>query len=147
MTFREHRDQILASSIEVVLPTPNDFLKVRETLTRIGIGSVRPDGSKTLYQSAHILHKQGRYYIIHYKQMYLLDGRIEQTDFSADDQCRVVTIALMLETWGLVKILYPDRLTAPRPVSAMTILRFKQKADWRLVPKYTIGKFKKAAVV
>lgn len=122
--------------IWVKLREPDDFLKVRETLSRIGVASYK---HKTLYQSCHILHKQGRYAIVHFKQLFLLDGK--PSDFSEDDRARLHTIANLLEQWGLVEQVDPSktsRLTAP--LSQVKIISHKEKADWNLVTKYTIGK-------
>ncbi len=126
---------LLQSLIEVQLGHEDDFLKVRETLTRIGVAS-RKDNK--LYQSCHILHKQGRYYIVHFKELFALDGK--GTDFSEDDLSRRNTIALLLEEWGLVKILNKEKAEAPKaPLNQIKILTHKEKHDWELVAKYNIG--------
>ena len=122
--------------IEVTLPEPDNFLKVRETLSRIGVAS-RKD--QTLYQSCHILHKQGKYYILHFKQLFLLDGK--NSDFSEDDRARLNTIANLLHEWELVDLVDEDKSSNPvAPLSQIKILSHKEKNDWTLVTKYTIGK-------
>jgi hypothetical protein len=125
--------------IEVGLEEQDDFLKVRETLTRIGVSSRK---EKVLYQSCHILHKQGRYYIVHFKELFALDGK--PSNFIENDVQRRNAIANLLEEWGLVKILNPklieDNLA---PIHQIKIISFKEKDDWELVPKYNIGKKEK----
>ena len=129
----------LDNLIEVTLPSPDDFLKVRETLSRIGVAS-RKD--KTLYQSCHILHKQGKYYITHFKQMFLLDGKT--ADFSEEDQARLNTIANLLNEWELVELVDPNKSEDPvANLSQIKIISHKEKSDWNLVPKYNIGRKKK----
>lgn len=126
---------LLQSLIEVQLSQEDDFLKVRETLTRIGVAS-RKDNK--LFQSCHILHKQGRYYIVHFKELFALDGK--GTDFSEDDLARRNTIAALLEEWGLVKILNKEKSEQPRaPLNQIKIITHKEKRDWELVTKYNIG--------
>jgi len=130
---------IIDTLLEITLKEEDDFLKVRETLTRIGVAS-RKD--KTLYQSCHILHKQGKFYIVHFKEMFALDGK--PTNFSDEDKGRRNTIATLLEDWGLLKIVDPSR--AADPVTALNqikILPHKEKAEWTLVQKYAIGGKKK----
>lgn len=122
--------------IEVTLPEPDNFLKVRETLSRIGVAS-RKD--QTLYQSCHILHKQGKYYILHFKQLFLLDGK--NSDFSEDDKARLNTIANLLHEWELVDLVDEEKSSHPvAPLSQIKILSHKEKNEWTLVTKYTIGK-------
>jgi hypothetical protein len=126
----------LKELIEVTLPEPDNFLKVRETLSRIGVAS-RKD--QTLYQSCHILHKQGKYYILHFKQLFLLDGK--NSDFSEDDRARLNTIANLLHEWELVDLVDEAKSSHPvAPLSEIKILSHKEKAQWNLVTKYTIGK-------
>lgn len=126
----------LKELIEVTLPEPDNFLKVRETLSRIGVAS-RKD--QTLYQSCHILHKQGKYYITHFKQMFLLDGK--KSDFSEDDRARLNTIANLLHEWELVDLVDEEKSSHPvAPLSEIKILSHKEKSQWNLVTKYTIGK-------
>jgi hypothetical protein len=122
--------------VEVTLNQQDDFLKVRETLTRIGVASKK---DKTLYQSCHILHKQGRYYIVHFKELFALDGK--PTDISENDLSRRNAIVNLLEDWGLVSITNPTSTEIPEPIflSQIKILSHKEKHDWQLVPKYNIG--------
>lgn len=122
--------------IEVTLPEPDDFLKVKETLSRIGVASKK---DKTLYQSCHILHKQGKYYIIHFKQLFLLDGK--KSDFSDEDKARLNTIANLIAEWGLIDLVQPSKSAEPKaPLSQIKIISYKEKGDWNLVTKYSIGK-------
>ena len=119
--------------LEVVLKEPDDFLKVRETLSRMGVASRR---EKILWQSAHILHKKGRYYIAHFKELFALDGK--ETNISENDIARRNTIAKLLGDWGLVE---DKRDTDPvAPLSQIKIISFKDKDDWELCPKYNIGR-------
>ena len=121
--------------LEVTIKQPDDFLKVRETLTRIGVAS-RKD--RTLFQSCHILHKQGRYFIVHFKELFALDGK--PTNFSENDQARRNTIANLLAEWGLVKLIIPERTTELIvPLNQLKILSYKEKDEWNLVAKYNIG--------
>lgn len=125
--------------IEVKLVEPDDFLKVRETLSRIGISS-RKD--KTLYQSCHILHKQSKYYILHFKELFLLDGK--SSDFTEEDKARRNTIANLLHEWELVDLVNEEKSKAPTvPISQIKIISHKEKGEWNLVQKYTIGKKKR----
>ena len=123
--------------VEVTLSEKDDFLKVRETLTRIGVASKK---DRILYQSCHILHKQGKYYIVHFKELFALDGK--PTDLSENDLSRRNAIAQLLEDWGLVKIVNRKQVENPPPIflSQIKILSHKEKDDWDLVPKYNIGK-------
>jgi hypothetical protein len=123
--------------VEVLLEDKDDFLKVRETLTRIGISSKK---EKILYQSCHILHKQGKYYIVHFKEMFALDGK--PTDISENDLSRRNAIAKLLEEWELIKIVDPESIKTPPPIflSQIKIISHKEKSDWQLIPKYNIGK-------
>jgi hypothetical protein len=130
--------ELIDSMIEVSLQEQEDFLKVRETLTRIGVAS-RKD--KTLYQSCHILHKQGKYYIVHFKELFALDGK--PTNFNEEDQGRRNTITNLLAEWGLVSIINPDSTTDPiAPLSQIKIISHKEKEEWTLVAKYNIGRKK-----
>ena len=122
------------SMLEVVLPEPDNFLKVRETLTRIGIAS-RKD--KTLYQSCHILHKQGRYFIVHFKELFALDGK--EANISMSDVERRNTIANLLQDWGLLKVCVPAQAERVTSLSQIKIVAFKEKNEWNLVAKYSIG--------
>ena len=121
--------------LEVTLKTQDDFLKIRETLTRIGVAS-RKD--QTLYQSCHILHKQGRYFIVHFKELFALDGK--RADLSVNDVERRNTIAHLLEDWGLVEILDANSCINTAPLSQIKVLSFAEKTDWTLATKYNIGK-------
>ena len=125
------------SMLEVVLPEPDNFLKVRETLTRIGIAS-RKD--KKLYQSCHILHKQGRYFIVHFKELFALDGK--ESNITANDVERRNTIANLLQDWGLLKILHASKAEQKASLSQIKVVSHKEKNEWELVPKYNIGKKK-----
>ena len=128
----------IASFVEVTLKEQDDFLKVRETLSRIGVAS-RTD--KVLYQSCHILHKQGRYYITHFKELFALDGKPSSLD--ENDIQRRNAIAKLLEDWGLVKISNPDIMKDKiGPIHQIKIISFKERNDWELVSKYNIGKKK-----
>lgn len=133
---------LLNTFIEVTLEKPEDFLKVKETLERIGFAS-RKD--HTLYQSCHIFHKRGKYYITHFKEMFLLDGKESDTEFTENDIARRNSIARLLEEWGLVKIVNRDLLVPPfAPMSQIKVVQFKDKANWNLVSKYTVGAKKTA---
>ena len=121
--------------LEVQLKEPDDFLKVRETLTRIGVAS-RKD--KKLFQSCHILHKQGRYFIVHFKELFALDGK--QANFSDNDAERRNTIAQLLSDWGLIAILNNTIAEKKAPLSQIKVLSFKEKNEWDLQAKYNIGK-------
>jgi hypothetical protein len=122
--------------VEVVLKKPDDFLKVRETLTRIGVASKKSDA---LFQSCHILHKQGKYYITHFKELFALDGK--PTDFTEDDLGRRNTIANLLAEWELVDLVVPEKSAAPvATLSQIKVIPFNQKGDWELITKYNIGK-------
>jgi hypothetical protein len=123
--------------LEVTLTNQDDFLKVRETLTRIGVAS-RKD--QILYQSCHILHKQGRYFIVHFKELFALDGKF--ADITENDLQRRNTIAQLLEDWGLINILAPDLFSDTAPLSQIKVLSFGEKDKWNLVTKYNIGKKK-----
>jgi|TARA_E500000075_G_scaffold103188_1_gene95278 hypothetical protein len=122
--------------LEVRLNEPDDFLKVRETLSRIGVAS-RKD--KTLFQSCHILHKQGKYYIVHFKELFALDGK--DTNLSENDIARRNTISNLLADWGLVDVVGTSKIEAA-PLSQIKVISFKEKGDWKLETKYNIGKKK-----
>ena len=121
--------------VEIKLKQPDDFLKVRETLSRIGIASKK---DKKLYQSSHILHKQGRYFIVHFKELFGLDGK--KTNFSDEDIQRRNTIVKLLIDWGLVEIVDVTRIEKQAPLSQIKVISFKEKKDWILETKYNIGK-------
>ena len=127
-------NDIVDSMIEVGLDEPDDFLKVKETLTRIGVAS-RKDNK--LFQSCHILHKQGKYYIVHFKELFMLDGK--PSDFVENDVFRRNTIINLLIEWGLVTLVRGD-IEDTVPLNQIKILSFAEKDDWDLVPKYNIGK-------
>ena len=127
-----------ASMLEVSLPEPDNFLKVRETLTRIGIAS-RKD--KKLYQSCHILHKQGRYFIVHFKELFALDGK--ESDITQSDIERRNAIAVLLQDWDLLKIISPISSDPSSMLSQIKIVSYKEKIEWELIPKYNIGQNRK----
>lgn len=129
---------MLDSLVEVKIKNDDDFLKIRETLTRIGVAS-RKD--KTIYQSCHILHKQGKYYIVHFKELFALDGK--PSNFAWEDVGRRNTIANLLAEWELVELVAPEKSKDPvAPLSQIKVLPHKEKNDWNLVAKYNIGKKK-----
>ena len=121
--------------VEVNLKEPDDFLKVRETLTRIGVASRK---EKKLYQSCHILHKQGRYYIVHFKELFALDGK--HANLTSNDVQRRNRIARLLADWGLIDVVKPDSETDIAPLNQIKVLAYKDKGDWILEQKYNIGK-------
>ena len=126
----------ISSLVEVMLKEDEDFLKIRETLTRIGVAS-RKD--KTLFQSCHILHKQGKYYITHFKELFSMDGK--PSNFTEDDISRRNSIANLLAEWGLVELVNPDKSKEPvSPLSQIKVLPHKEKDEWNLAAKYNIGK-------
>ena len=130
---------ILKTLLEITIADDDDFLKIKETLTRIGVASKK---DKILYQSCHILHKQGKYYIVHFKELFELDGK--PSNMSENDIQRRNTIANLMAEWGLVKLVNADKTTDNvAPLSQIKILPFKEKNDWQLVTKYTIGKKKR----
>jgi len=133
--MNETIENIVENLVEVELAEPDDFLKVKETLGRIGIASRK---EQKLYQSCHILHKQGRYYIVHFKELFLLDGK--PSDLSENDIARRNTITNLLVEWGLVKLIEDDPLDPVAPMNQVKILRFEEKDEWELVVKYNIGK-------
>ena len=124
--------------IEVTLNEPDDFLKVRETLTRIGVASRK---EKKIYQSCHILHKQGRYYIVHFKELFALDGK--HANLTVNDVQRRNRIIQLLCDWGLVTVIEPERVTDIAPLNQIKVLAYKEKNEWVLETKYNIGKKKK----
>ena len=128
----------VSNMVEVILQKEDDFLKVRETLTRIGVASRK---TNTLFQSCHILHKQGKYYIVHFKELFALDGK--PFTFSEEDQGRRNAIANLLDEWGLVKLVDKNKSSEPIvPITKIKIIPFKEKNDWELIAKYNIGKKK-----
>lgn len=127
---------IIDSLVEVKIGEEEDFLKIKETLTRIGVASRK---EKKLYQSCHILHKQGKYYIVHFKELFALDGK--PSNFTDEDKGRRNTIAQLLEEWGLVKVVDENMVKDPKtPLSQIKILPHKEKKEWELVAKYNIGR-------
>ena len=123
-----------ADMLEIVLSEPDDFLKVRETLTRIWVASRK---EKKLFQSCHILHKQGRYFIVHFKELFLLDGK--KSNLEESDVQRRNTIATLLSDWGLVQIVNEEVAQDCAPLRQIKIIGFKEKSEWELCPKYNIG--------
>ena len=121
--------------VEVVLGEPDDFLKVRETLTRIGVASRK---EKKIYQSCHILHKQGKYYIVHFKELFALDGK--KANLSENDLQRRNRIIKLLSDWGLVEIVKESSIKDAAPLSQIKVIAYKEKGDWTLESKYNIGK-------
>jgi len=121
--------------LEVILDHPDDFLKIKETLTRIGVASKK---DKILYQSCHILHKQGRYFIVHFKELFALDGK--QADLTDNDLERRNVIAKLLFDWGLLKIIDSDLHQSLAPLSQVKVISYKEKDEWDLQSKYNIGK-------
>ena len=123
-----------SNMLEVTLNEPDDFLKIRETLTRIGVAS-RKDNK--LYQSCHILHKQGRYFIVHFKELFLLDGK--KSNLEENDIARRNTIAQLMSDWGLISIEDNTKVEPLAPMRQIKIIPFKEKTNWELCPKYNIG--------
>jgi hypothetical protein len=121
--------------LEVTLPEPDNFLKVRETLTRIGIASRK---EKKLYQSCHILHKQGRYFIVHFKELFALDGK--ESNITSGDIERRNAITALLQDWELLKIVVESKAEPKASLSQIKVVSYKEKEEWELVPKYNIGK-------
>jgi hypothetical protein len=131
-------EKLLDEFVWIRLKQPDDFLKIRETLTRIGVAA---KGEKRLYQSCHILHKQGRYAIVHFKELLALDGKT--TNFSDEDRQRRNTIAGLLEQWGLLELEEPSKIEEKAPLSIIKIVPFKEKSEWQLNTKYSIGTSRK----
>ena len=128
--------------VEVILNEPDDFLKVRETLTRIGVASRK---EKKLYQSCHILHKQGRYFIVHFKELFALDGK--HANLTVNDVQRRNRIVRLLADWGLITIIKPDSVSDIAPLNQIKVIAYKEKSDWELEQKYNIGAKKKVQEV
>jgi hypothetical protein len=124
--------------VEVILNEPDDFLKVRETLTRIGVASRK---EKKLYQSCHILHKQGRYFITHFKELFALDGK--HANLTVNDIQRRNRIIHLLADWGLISVVVPDKIVDIAPLNQIKVLPYKEKGEWELEQKYNIGAKKK----
>jgi len=127
--------KMVENMVEVRLKNEDDFLKIRETLTRIGVSSRK---NKTIYQSCHILHKQGKYYIVHFKELFALDGKL--SNFGEEDIARRNTIANLLAEWGLVELVTDKSNEPVAPLSQIKVLPFKEKNEWELVAKYNLGK-------
>ena len=125
--------------VEVILNEPDDFLNVRETLTRIGVASRK---EKKIYQSCHILHKQGKYYLVHFKELFALDGK--HANLTVNDVQRRNRIIQLLADWGLIEIVKPEKITDIAPLNQIKVLSYKDKGDWILEQKYNIGKKGKA---
>lgn len=128
-----------ASMLEVILNEPDDFLKVRETLTRIGVAA---KAENNLFQSCHILHKQGRYFIVHFKELFLLDGK--PSNIAENDIARRNTIAVLLSDWGLITLADPKQASLQAPLRQIKIIKSSEKGAWTLTPKYNIGTKKSA---
>jgi len=120
--------------VEIIIDQPDDFLKIRETLTRIGVASRKEN---KLFQSCHILHKQGRYFIVHFKELFLLDGK--KTNLTENDVQRRNTITTLLSDWGLVKVVEKNQIVNCAPLRQIKVIPHKDKKDWELCPKYNIG--------
>lgn len=133
--MEEIKAWVPADMLEITLNEPDDFLKVRETLTRIGVASRKEN---KLYQSCHILHKQGRYFIVHFKELFLLDGK--KSNLEENDILRRNTIAVLLSDWGLVRIEDKSKVEKCAPLRQIKIISHKDKHNWELCPKYNIGK-------
>lgn len=129
-----HIDLTINSMLEITIPEPDSFLKIKETLTRIGIASNKEN---ILYQSCHILHKQGKYYLTHFKELYALDGN--ETSITESDIERRNTIAMLLQDWGLLKVVDPSKTENRTSLSSIKILTFSEKPNWILSAKYSIG--------
>jgi hypothetical protein len=132
-------NDLLDKLIEVKIGEEEDFLKIKETLTRIGVASRK---EKTLYQSCHIFHKQGRYYIVHFKEMFAIDGK--PSNFSEEDKGRRNRIAQLLQDWGLIRVVDQDKIKEPTAsMSQIKIINHKEKGEWNLEAKYNMGRKKK----
>lgn len=129
---------LIDTLVEVKLLNQNDFLKIKETLTRIGVASKK---DKKLFQSCHILHKQGKYYIVHFKELFALDGK--ETNFSDEDRQRRNTIANLLDEWGLVELVNPEMVEDRAPMNQVKVISYKEKNEWELCSKYSIGRSRK----
>ena len=138
MTLESQYQWSADKMVEVLLSEPDDFLKVRETLTRIGVASRK---EKKLYQSCHILHKQGRYFIVHFKELFALDGK--HANLTLNDIQRRNRIINLLSDWGLISINNPESISDVAPLNQIKVLSYKDKGDWTLETKYNIGKKKK----
>ena len=135
MDTQMEEDIFRGNGIEVTISSPDDFLKIKETLQRIGVASKK---SNTLWQSCHILHKQGKYAIMHFKELFLMDGK--ESDITDNDLDRRNTIAKLLQDWGLLKVVNATDIEYLAPLSQIKIIAYKDKKDWQLESKYSIGK-------
>lgn len=136
-------DIFMGYGVEVTLQEPEDFLKIMETLTRIGVASKKDN---KLFQSCHILHKRGRYAIMHFKELFLLDGKTDKTEFSEQDLARRNKIASLLDEWKLVSLVNPEAVADPTiAMSQIKVIPFKEKNKWELVAKYNVGKKKEGS--
>jgi len=133
-------NDLVKTFVEVTLSEPTQFLKVMETLTRIGITSKKEN---KLWQSCHILHKQGKYYLVHFKELFLLDGK--EANFTSEDKARRNTIAALLEDWNLLKVVNPELITDQMSLKTIKVIPFKEKGSWELGSKYTIGNKKRGS--
>ena len=133
-------DWAIEKMIEIRLEKPDDFLKVKETLTRIGIASQK---EKTLYQTCHILFKRGKYYIIHFKEIFNIEGKV--STLTLDDVARRNRIAALLEDWGLCKVVNPEMLVSQATMAAIKVVPYKEKSSWKFIEKYALGKRKYAS--
>lgn len=138
MEPQQNEDIFKGFGIEILLPDAEAFLKIKETLTRIGVASRK---EKHLYQSAHILHKRGHYAILHFKELFALDGK--PTNFSDDDKARRNKITGLLEDWHLLTVKDKTKLEPQSPMSHIKVINFKEKNEWQLLPKYAVGSKKK----
>jgi len=137
--YNDNWDELRPKFVEIELAKRDDFLKIKETLTRIGISSINNEtGERRLYQSCHILHKRGKYFLVHFKELFLLDGK--QSTLNQSDIERRNTIAYLINDWGLAKVLNPEIIENKIPVSKLAIIPFRDKGNWILEEKYTIGK-------
>jgi hypothetical protein len=132
-TLTQH-DNLTDSMLEITIPEPDSFLKIKETLSRIGVASKKDN---ILYQSCHILHKQGRYYLVHFKELFALDGK--ESNVSQDDIERRNAIAVLLQDWNLLKVIDTDKVAKRASLSSIKILTYQEKSNWTLMPKYNIG--------
>ena len=127
-------DNLTDNMLEITIPEPDSFLKIKETLSRIGVASKKDN---ILYQSCHILHKQGRYYLVHFKELFALDGK--ESNISQDDIERRNAIAVLLQDWNLLKVIDADKVAKRASLSSIKILTYQEKSNWTLMPKYNIG--------
>ena len=130
-----HYDNLTDNMLEITIPEPDSFLKIKETLSRIGVASKK---DAILYQSCHILHKQGRYYLVHFKELFALDGK--ESNITSNDVERRNTVAGLLQDWGLLTIVDGTKAEPKVSLSQIKVVAFKEKNEWDLVPKYNIGK-------